>query len=405
MSGALDGTLVVDFSHVMAGPYASHLLRLLGAEVIKIEAPGIGDAMRNYGADRRYDGMAPAFVAVNAGKKSMVLNLKHLPAREAVRRLIARADVVLENFRPGVMARLGLDYASVRELQPRMVYCSVSGYGQHSPRRDWPAIDNIVQATSGMMSLSGEQGDDPMRVGFPVVDTLTGQTAAFAILAALLRRERTGAGELIDVAMFDAAIAFMASAVVPYLVTGRGLARTGNVGYSGQPTSGVFVSSDGRQVSLGVVQQPQFETLARLVGRADWLADPRFANADLRRQHADEMHQTLSALFATRPAAQWEQELSEAGIPCGMVREVSEAIALDGLAERGIKLPLHVPSLPDLQDVAIVNAGFKFSEDSPHIDVAPPCLGEHNEEILASLGFDAAQRREILAGNDSGHKA
>jgi CoA:oxalate CoA-transferase len=405
MSGALDGTLVVDFSHVMAGPYASHLLRLLGAEVIKIEAPGIGDAMRNYGADRRYDGMAPAFVAVNAGKKSMVLNLKHLPAREAVRRLIARADVVLENFRPGVMARLGLDYASVRELQPRMVYCSVSGYGQHSPRRDWPAIDNIVQATSGMMSLSGEQGDDPMRVGFPVVDTLTGQTAAFAILAALLRRERTGAGELIDVAMFDAAIAFMASAVVPYLVTGRGLARTGNVGYSGQPTSGVFVSSDGRQVSLGVVQQAQFETLARLVGRADWLADPRFANADLRRQHADEMHQTLSALFATRPAAQWEQELSEAGIPCGMVREVSEAIALDGLAERGIKLPLHVPSLPDLQDVAIVNAGFKFSEDSPHIDVAPPCLGEHNEEILASLGFDAAQRREILAGNDPGHKA
>ena len=405
MSGALDGTLVVDFSHVMAGPYASHLLRLLGAEVIKIEAPGIGDAMRNYGPDRRYDGMAPAFVAVNAGKKSMVLNLKHSPAREAVRRLIARADVVLENFRPGVMARLGLDYASVRELQPRMVYCSVSGYGQHSPRRDWPAIDNIVQATSGMMSLSGEQGDDPMRVGFPVVDTLTGQTAAFAILAALLRRERTGAGELIDVAMFDAAIAFMASAVVPYLVTGRGLARTGNVGYSGQPTSGVFVSSDGRQVSLGVVQQPQFETLARLVGRADWLADPRFANADLRRQHADEMHQTLSALFATRPAAQWEQQLSEAGIPCGMVREVSEAIALDGLAERGIKLPLHVPSLPDLQDVAIVNAGFKFSEDSPHIDVAPPCLGEHNEEILASLGFDAAQRREILAGNDPAHKA
>jgi crotonobetainyl-CoA:carnitine CoA-transferase CaiB-like acyl-CoA transferase len=153
------------------------------------------------------------------------------------------------------------------------------------------------------------------------------------------------------------------------------------------------------------VQQPQFETLARLVGRADWLADPRFANADLRRQHASEMHETLSALFATRPAAQWEQQLSEAGIPCGMVREVSEAIALDGLAERGIKLPLHVPSLPDLQDVAIVNAGFKFSEDSPHIDVAPPCLGEHNEEILASLGFDAAQRREILAGNDPAHKA
>jgi CoA:oxalate CoA-transferase len=404
MSGALHGIQVVDFSHVMAGPYASHLLRLLGAEVIKVEAPGIGDAMRNYGPDRRYDGMAPAFVAVNAGKKSMVLNLKHPPAVEAVRRLIARADVVLENFRPGVMARLGLDYASVRELQPRMVYCSVSGYGQQGPRRDWAAIDNIVQATSGMMSLSGEQGDDPMRVGFPVVDTLTGQTAAFAILAALLRRERTGAGEYIDVAMFDAAIAFMTSAVVPYLVTGRGLARTGNVGYSGQPTSGVFTAADGRQVSLGVVQQAQFEALARLMGRIDWLADPRYATADLRRCHAKEMHDELEALFAARPAAQWEQVLSEAGLPCGMVREVSEAINLDGLVERGIKLPLRVPSLPEREDVAIVNAGFQFSEDSPHIDVPPPRLGAHNEEILESLGFDAAQRREILAGN-AGNKA
>jgi crotonobetainyl-CoA:carnitine CoA-transferase CaiB-like acyl-CoA transferase len=399
MSGALDGTLVVDFSHVMAGPYASHLLRLLGAEVIKIEAPGMGDAMRNYGPDRRYDGMAPAFVAVNAGKKSLVLNLKHAPAREAARRLIARADVVLENFRPGVMARLGLDYDSVRPLQPRMVYCSVSGYGQHSPRRDWPAIDNIVQATSGMMSLSGEKDDDPMRVGFPVVDTLTGQTAAFAILAALLRRQQTGVGERIDVAMFDAAIAFMTSAVVPYLVTGRGLARTGNVGYSGQPTSGVFVAADGRRISLGVVQQAQFEALARLVDRKAWLDDPRFASCDLRRHHAAEMHEELSALFVTRPAAQWEQQLSEAGIPCGMVREVSEAIGLSGLDERGIKLPLHVPSLPDRQDVAIVNAGFNFSEGSPHIDVGPPRLGEHSEEVLASLGFDAEQRREILAGN------
>ena len=399
MSGALQGITVVDFSHVMAGPYASHLLKLLGAEVIKVEAPGIGDAMRNYGPDRRYDGMAPAFIAVNAGKKSLVLNLKHPPALEAVRRLIARADVVLENFRPGVMKRLGLDYETVRELQPRMVYCSVSGYGQQGPRRDWPAIDNIVQATSGMMSLSGEQGDDPMRVGFPVVDTLTGQTAAFAILAALLRRERTGAGEHIDVAMFDAAIAFMTSAVVPYLVTGRGLARTGNVGYSGQPTSGVFVAADGRRVSLGVVQQAQFEALAHLMGRKDWLADPRYATPDLRRQHSTEMHDELAALFAARPAAQWEQVLSEAGLPCGMVREVSEAINLDGLEERGIKLPLQVPSLPDRADIAIVNAGFKFSEDSPHIDAPPPRLGAHSEDILESLGFDAAQRREILAGN------
>jgi crotonobetainyl-CoA:carnitine CoA-transferase CaiB-like acyl-CoA transferase len=399
MSAALKGTLVVDFSHVMAGPYASHLLRLLGAEVIKIEAPGTGDAMRNYGTDRRYDGMSPAFIAVNAGKKSLVLNLKHPPAIAAVRRLIERADVVLENFRPGVMARLGLDYDTVRQWQPRIVYCSVSGYGQKSPRRDWPAIDNIVQATSGMMSLSGEHGDDPMRVGFPVVDTLTGQTAAFAILAALLRRERTGAGEHIDVAMFDAAIAFMTSAVVPYLVTGRALERTGNVGYSGQPTSAVFTAADGRQISLGVVQQQQFVALASALGREQWLSDPRFRDTELRRRHSAEMQQELAAVFATRNAAQWEQQLSDAGIPCGMVRDVGEAVTLKGLDERGVTLPLHVPSLPDRQDVSIVNAGFKFSEDSPHVDVAPPRHGEHGEDILASLGFDADERSEILAGN------
>jgi crotonobetainyl-CoA:carnitine CoA-transferase CaiB-like acyl-CoA transferase len=226
----LEGIRVADFSHVMAGPYASHLLRLLGAEIIKIEAPARGDAMRYYGNDRRYDGMAPAFIAVNAGKKSLTLDLKRPAAREAARRLIATSDVLLENFRPGVMERLGFDYARVAELQPRIVYCSVSGYGQHGPRRDWPAIDNIVQATSGMMTLGGVSGDAPARVGFPVVDTLTGQTAAFAILAALFRRERQGRGEYIDVAMFDASLAFMTSAAVPYLVTGRGGGRTGHTG-------------------------------------------------------------------------------------------------------------------------------------------------------------------------------
>jgi crotonobetainyl-CoA:carnitine CoA-transferase CaiB-like acyl-CoA transferase len=399
MSSALAGTLVVDFSHVMAGPYASHLLRLLGAEVIKIESPGVGDALRNYGADRRYDGMSPAFIAVNAGKRSLALNLKHPPALEAARRLIGRADVLLENFRPGVMGRFGLDYDTVRTLQPRIVYCSVSGYGQRSPRRDWPAIDNIVQATSGMMSLSGENGDGPMRVGFPVVDTLTGQTAAFAILAALLRRERSGQGEHIDVAMFDAAIAFMTSAVVPYLVTGKTLERTGNIGYSGQPTSAVFKAADGRQISLGVVQQAQFETLARALQREHWLADPRFATPDLRRQHSAAMRADLEAVFATQPAASWERQLSAAGVPCGMVREVSEAVSLEGLEERGLRIPLNVPGLPEREAVEIVNAGFKFSQDSPHIDQPPPRAGEHGESILESLGFDAAQRREILAGN------
>jgi crotonobetainyl-CoA:carnitine CoA-transferase CaiB-like acyl-CoA transferase len=231
------------------------------------------------------------------------------------------------------------------------------------------------------------------------VDTLTGQTAAFAIVAALLRRERSGQGEYIDVAMFDAAIAFMASAVVPYLVTGKTLERTGNVGYSGQPTSAIFDAGDGRQISLGVVQQPQFETLARTLGCERWLGDARFATPDLRREHSQAMRAELVAVFATQPAEAWERKLSAAGVPCGMVRDVAEALRLEGLDDRGIRIPMHVAGLPDRQNVDIVNAGFKFSQDSPHIDQPPPALGEHNDSILESLGFSADERREILAGN------
>lgn len=342
--------------------------------------------MRYYGEDRRYDGMAPAFIGVNAGKKSIALDLKDEQQLDTARQIIQRADVLLENFRPGVMARLGLDYAAVARLNPQIIYCSVSGYGQtESEQRDWPAIDNIVQATSGMMSLGGELGDPPVRVGFPVVDTLTGQTAAFAILAALLRRERNGGGEFIDVAMFDATLAFMTSAVVPFLVTGKALRRTGNVGYSGQPTSGLFETADGRKISLGVVQQKQFVSLAEYLGHPEWLKDPRFINPDQRRAHAAELQAELSQVFKTRPAAEWEKEMSKSGIPCGMVRGVGEAAQFPHLHGRRLKLPMTVPGLPEREQVDIVNAGFLMTEDGPGVDEPPPQLNQHHDEILQWL--------------------
>ncbi len=395
----LAGIRIADFSHVMAGPYATHLLCLLGAEVIKIEAPGRGDAFRNYGNDRAYDGMSPAFIAVNAGKKSIALDLKHAESLEAVKRLISHSDVVVENFRPGVMARLGLGYDDLRVLRPDLVYCSVSGYGQSGPLRDWPAIDNIVQATSGMMMLGGNPGDPPMRVGFPVVDTLTGQTAAFAILAALFKRERSKQGEYIDVAMLDASIAFMASAVVPYLVTGRAMERTGNTGYSGQPTSALFEAGDGKLVSLGVVQQSQFEALARLLGRDEWLNDPRFATPDLRREHTTAIQSALAQAFKQRNAVEWEKQMSAAGIPCGMVRDVSEAVSFPHLQQRDLKIPLNITGLPDRENVEIVNTGFRFRTEGPGVSSPPPRHGEHTQTILEWLGFDAAQRQAILQGN------
>ncbi|MEY2927444.1 MAG: hypothetical protein RL367_1921 [Pseudomonadota bacterium] len=383
MTGPLSGIHIADFSHVMAGPYAAHLLCAMGAEVIKIEPVGKGDNFRNYGADRRYDGMSPAFIGANAGKKSIALDLKQAGDLAIARAIVTRCDVLLENFRPGVIDRLGLGYAAAQALNPDIIFCSVSGYGQDSPRRDWPAIDNIVQATSGMMMLSGNEGDPPSRIGFPVVDTLTGQTAAMAILSALFKRERGGGGAHIDVAMFDASLAFMNAALVPYLVTGKPMQRMGNTGYSGLPTAALFTARDGRQISLGVVQPNQFAALARLVGRKDWLSDPRFATPDATRAHFSAMTDQLAAVIATRDAADWEASMSAAGIPCGMVRTVAEAAALAG---PGSLQPVHISGSPDGEDVDVTGTGFQMAGTDLGPTTAPPKLDEHREEILQWLG-------------------
>jgi CoA:oxalate CoA-transferase len=384
MSLPLEGIRIADFSHVMAGPYASHLLCMMGAEVIKIEPKGSGDHFRNYGGDRRYDGMAPAFIGANAGKKSIALDLKDVDDLTIAKAIVERSDALLENFRPGVIDRLGLGYQAVKVFNPEIIFCSVSGYGQNSPRRDWPAIDNIVQATSGMMMLSGAEGDPPSRIGFPVVDTLTGQTAAMAILSALFKRERGGGGDYIDVSMFDASLAFMNAALVPFLVTGKPMQRMGNTGYSGLPTASLFTAKDGRQISLGVVQPNQFATLAKHVGRDDWLTDPRFSTPDARRANFAEMTDELSIVFITRDATDWEASLSGAGIPCGMVRTVGEAAALAG---ENALLPLHIAGLPDGEDVHVTNAGFTLSGGALGTKKPPPKLDENREEILEWLGL------------------
>ncbi|MCL6249700.1 CoA transferase [Altererythrobacter sp. KTW20L] len=384
MTQPLAGIRIADFSHVMAGPFASHLLRLMGAEVIKIETRK-GDQFRNYGSNRDFDGMAPAFIAANVGKKSIALDLKDPEELEIARQIVARSDVLLENFRPGVISRLGLGYDVVRELKPDIVFCSVSGYGQEGPQRDWPAIDNIIQATSGMMLLSGAEGDPPVRVGFPIVDTLTGQTAAVAILGALMQKARTGEGAFIDVSMLDASMAFMTSALTPYLVTGKALQRLGNTGYSELPTAGLFETADARHISLGVVQDNQFAALAKLLGRPDWLTDERFATADLRRANFAAMSDQLRAIFATRPAVEWERELSEAGIPCGMIRRVDEAVELCSPA--GL-LDIALEDMPGTGRIAVPNAGFRMEPGCPGTTEPPPRIDQNRVEILDWLASD-----------------
>jgi crotonobetainyl-CoA:carnitine CoA-transferase CaiB-like acyl-CoA transferase len=381
MTQPLAGIRVADFSHVMAGPFASHLLRLMGAEVIKIESRK-GDQFRDYGGDRRFDGMSPAFIAANVGKKSIALDLKDPAEQEIARKIVERSDVLLENFRPGVIARLGFGYEAVREWKPDIVYCSVSGYGQQGDQRDWPAIDNIVQATSGMMMLSGAEGDPPVRIGFPIVDTLTGQTAAVAILGALLQRQRTGQGAYIDVSMLEATMAFMTSALTPYLVTGQSLKRLGNTGYSGLPTAALFETADGRHVSLGVVQENQFAALCRHLGRTDWLEDPRFATPDARRANFDAMFEELGRIFRTRDADHWERELSAVNIPCGKIRRVGEAAQLCGPQAL---LNVNIDGFPGGSEVSVPNAGFGMVPGAPGTDAPPPRLDQHREEIVQWL--------------------
>jgi crotonobetainyl-CoA:carnitine CoA-transferase CaiB-like acyl-CoA transferase len=390
MAQPLAGYRIADFSHVMAGPFCSHFLRLLGAEVIKVENLG-GDPMRNYGPFRRWDGMAPAFVAANVGKKSIAVNLKQTRGVELARRLVCSCDVVLENFRPGVMKRLGLGYEDCRPLRTSLIYCSISGYGQSGPQRDYPAIDNIVQATSGMMASNGDEGDPPSRVGWPAVDTYTGTLAAMAVLAALLQRDRFGNGQYIDVSMLDASLVMLTSLATPYLVAGQLLPRTGNTGYSGAPTAAVFMTRDGSRISLGVVQDNQFVALCHAIGLPELLEDPRFANIVDRAKpdNSREIQDRLASVFASRDGADWEHLLNSVGAPCGLVRDV--AAACDNARETGRRLlePVNV-QLPSGERTRgeYLNAGFVFATDGPGGASSVPSIGEHTREVMQSLQYD-----------------
>jgi CoA:oxalate CoA-transferase len=405
MPQPLKGIRVADFSHVMAGPFCSHFLRMLGAEVIKVESLR-GDAMRNYGPFREYDGLSPAFIAANAGKHSLAVDLKRAEGLEIARRLIGQADVVLENFRPGVMDRLGLGYPACKQLQPRIIYCAVSGYGQSGAWRDLPAIDNIVQATGGVMAANGEPEDPPSRAGWPVIDTYTGTLAALAVLGALLQRERFGEGQYIDVAMLDASVVLLTSLATPYLVTGKTLPRTGDVGYSGSPTSATFATRDGTRLALGVVQNNHFALLCNVLGRPELIDDPRFRDpiARTQPQNSAQLRRILCEVFASRPGREWEGMLSEVGVPCGLIRGIDEVCEKARLDSRGLIVPTLAVADGEARPAAFVNAGFVFQHDGPGAADLPPLLGEHTEPVLRMLGYSEPQiaglseQRIVLTG-------
>ncbi|WP_010140698.1 CaiB/BaiF CoA transferase family protein [Oceanicola sp. S124] len=389
MTKPLEGIRIADFSHVIAGPLATQFLCQLGAEVIKIEPPQ-GDALRYYTQRAELRGMAEPFISTNAGKKSVVLDLKSEAGQAAAQAIVDRADVLVENFRPGVIKRLGLDAETQQARNPGLIHCSISGYGQQGPMRDFPAIDQIIQSVSGLMGLTGyDEGGGPLRVGFPIVDTYSALLSAFAILAAITQRERDpqNRGQVIDVAMLDAALVMMSSVVTPWMISGIAPERTGNRGFSRAPTADTFETADD-PITLGVVQQYQYERLCEAMNRPDLLSDPRFATPDARLDNDTALQDQLTATFRTRGAADWEATLNAAGIPAGIVRSLPQAMDLDQLASRDLFDEVQVPGDAFAgRSAQVLRSGFRFDHDGPEVAGPPPTLGQHTDEVLASLGL------------------
>ena len=381
VSPPLHGIRVLDLTNVLAGPYCSYQLLLLGAEVVKVEVPGRGDLARRLGVDPELNQaqLGTSFLAQNAGKKSIELDLKSEADRATFARLVRVADVLLENFRPGVLARLGFDQPRLRELNPTLISCAISGFGQTGPMSQAPAYDQVIQGLSGMMSVTGTPDTAPLRVGFPVCDTVGGLTAAMAITAALAARARTGIGCQLDVSMLEASVSAMGWTVSNYTIGGVPPEPMGDQNATAAP-SGTFDAADG-PLNIAANRQEQYETLCRLVDRSDLLTDPRFASAEQRKRHRDDLNRELNKALGARPAATWAELLSGHGVPAAQILTVPEAVELEQLAHRQFFHELPFPDRPEAQPVRISGNGVLVDGERWHPADPPPTLGQHNDEI------------------------
>jgi crotonobetainyl-CoA:carnitine CoA-transferase CaiB-like acyl-CoA transferase len=394
MAGLLAGTRVLDLTNVLAGPFCCYQLAQLGAEVIKVEAPGSGDLARQLGADPELNrrGMGASFLAQNAGKRSITLNLKSAKGRAAFGRLVATADVVVENFRPDVMERLGLGYAALKALKHNLVYCAISGFGQDGPLRLNPAYDQIIQGLCGVMSVTGDAQSAPLRVGYPVADTMGGITAAFAIAAALFRRERTGEGEYIDVSMLEASVVAMGWAVSNWLIAGVKPEPMGNENTTASP-SGTFRTGEGL-LNIAANKQQQFELLCRLIGREELASDPRFSAREDRKRRRFELNAEIEQALAAKSAPEWSALLNENGVPAGEVLDVPAVLQHPQVVER--KLVKTFDGVPDVdRPVRVVRCGFRLASGDPQPRTAPPALGADTDALLAELGFSQQEVAEL----------
>jgi crotonobetainyl-CoA:carnitine CoA-transferase CaiB-like acyl-CoA transferase len=390
----LQGVRVLDFTRVLAGPYCTMLLGDLGADVVKVEAP-TGDETRAWGppwAGEGADRESAYYLAVNRNKRSITLNLKHPQARQIARQLAADSHIVLENFKPGQMARFGLDYDTLRRDNPALVYVSITGFGQSGPYSDRPGYDHIIQAMSGLMSITGPTDSEGYKVGVAVVDVFSGLFALSGVLAALRHAERTGAGQHLDIALMDAQLSALVNVASAALVSGKTPARYGNAHSTIVPYQN-FLAADG-PFALAVGNDGQFRALCEVINRDDLAQDVRFATNPARVQHRDALVSQLQAVFITQPADEWVTRCLAVGIPAGPVQTVTQALHSPHAQARHL---IRHTTLPNGQPLPMVAS--PLLPDTPDaVRYPPPQIGQHTDEVLAErLGLDEAVRQALRA--------
>jgi crotonobetainyl-CoA:carnitine CoA-transferase CaiB-like acyl-CoA transferase len=388
--GALGHLRVLDLSRVLAGPWASQVLADLGAEVIKVERPGMGDDTRAWGppwlpdAGGRETSESAYFASANRGKKSICIDIARAEGQELVRRLAERSDVLLENYKVGGLARHRLGYPDLAALNPRLVYCSITGFGQTGPYRNRAGYDFLIQAMGGLMSVTGEPdgspGGGPMKVGVAVADLLTGMYAATAVLAALAWRERSGLGQHVDLALLDVQVAMLANQAQAYLATGRAPARLGNAHPSIVPYQS-FATRDGHVV-LAIGNDGQFERLCRVAGRPELAADPRFAANAARVENREALIPVLREIFAGRTSQEWIAALDPEGVPCGPIDDLARVFADPQVVHRGLRVEVDHPLAGP---TPLVASPIRLSATPVRHRVPPPLLGQHTREVLSGL--------------------
>ncbi|WP_430470294.1 CaiB/BaiF CoA transferase family protein [Thalassospira lucentensis] len=395
----LHGVTVLDLTNVLAGPFCCHQLAHLGATVIKVEAPGRGDLARQLGADTGLNEklMGVSFLAQNAGKKSITLNLKDPRGKDILKKLVKKADVLVENFRPGVMDRLELDYDVLSKVNPALIYCAISGFGQSGPMKKLPAYDQIVQGLSGIMTITGEEDKETYRVGYPVADTIGGLTAAFAISSALAGRalgNNEGKGSFIDISMLESVVATMGWVVSNFLIAGQQPTANGNDNFTSSP-SGAFRTADG-QINIAANKQEQFEAVCDVLELDALKADPRFLTRSDRLSNRKELAGLLERVLQTGRTDDWVLAFNAVGVPAGAVLTVPQALLLPQIADRG--MIADFASVPGVErDIRVLRTGMKLNGEAPSVDAPPPVLGQDNETILAGLGLSVDEIKTLKA--------